>query len=206
MSTEHNDPGHGDRLMTHDYDGIREYDNPTPGWWHAIFITSVVFSVLYFLVFHMSPIGDKWEVHARHDAAAKRAAAASLERLGELTSDEAKLMSLSVNEAAVGMGRAVFAGTCATCHRADGGGMPSLGPNFTDDFGKNIKMPEDIYNTIVNGIPGTAMQSWKSQMTEEDMILAAAYVISLRGTNVADGKEPEGERLPEWPAPGLPGE
>ncbi|MFN9977437.1 MAG: cbb3-type cytochrome c oxidase N-terminal domain-containing protein, partial [Phycisphaerae bacterium] len=36
-----------DHLSDHEYDGIREYDNPTPGWWHLIFIGSVFFSIMY---------------------------------------------------------------------------------------------------------------------------------------------------------------
>ena len=35
-------------LTGHEYDGISEYDNPTPSWWHLIFLASVVFSVFYF--------------------------------------------------------------------------------------------------------------------------------------------------------------
>ena len=32
------------RLMAHDYDGIREYDNPLPGWWSAVFAATFVFA------------------------------------------------------------------------------------------------------------------------------------------------------------------
>ena len=41
-----------DKVFDHNYDGIQEYDNPTPGWWYAIFAGCVVFSVLYILVYH----------------------------------------------------------------------------------------------------------------------------------------------------------
>src|SRR3954451_24423532 len=36
------------RLMDHAYDGIREYDNPLPGWWSAVFAATFVFAFLYF--------------------------------------------------------------------------------------------------------------------------------------------------------------
>ena len=35
-----------DQLLDHEYDGIQEYDNPCPGWWHAIFLLTVLFSVV----------------------------------------------------------------------------------------------------------------------------------------------------------------
>ena len=43
-----------DQLLDHEYDGIQEYDNPCPGWWHAIFLLTVLFSVVYFLFFHVT--------------------------------------------------------------------------------------------------------------------------------------------------------
>ena len=36
-----------DPLTGHDYDGIQEYDNPTPSWWYLVFAATVVFSVCY---------------------------------------------------------------------------------------------------------------------------------------------------------------
>ena len=45
---------HDDHNLTdHEYDGIREYDNPCPTWWHMIFFGTAVFSVLYFVFFHL---------------------------------------------------------------------------------------------------------------------------------------------------------
>ena len=42
-------------ILSHCYDGIREYDNPLPGWWLAIFYGSMVWSLLYALFFHLGP-------------------------------------------------------------------------------------------------------------------------------------------------------
>ena len=35
-----------DRLLDHDYDGIREYDNPMPRWWLYTFWACILYSVL----------------------------------------------------------------------------------------------------------------------------------------------------------------
>ena len=38
------------QLTDHAYDGIREYDNPLPGWWSWLFILCIIFSILYFVI------------------------------------------------------------------------------------------------------------------------------------------------------------
>lgn len=203
MSTQHHDndaPG-PDKLTGHDYDGIREYDNPTPGWWHLIFMGSILFSIGYFAIFHLSSCQEVLTPEALHAAAEKRADAASFALLGVLTTDGPTLMRLSTEEVAIGKGQAIFGSRCVICHGQNAGGMPGLGLNLTDDYGKNIRTPEDVYKTIAQGVTGTAMLGFEAQLGKDDTILAAAYVISLRGTNVPGGLPPEGEAIPAWPTP-----
>jgi len=38
-----------DLVFKHEYDGIKEYDNPMPRWWLATFWVTIIFSVLYLL-------------------------------------------------------------------------------------------------------------------------------------------------------------
>ena len=39
-----------DRVIKgHKYDGIKEYDNPMPGWWVWLFIGTIAFSVVYYV-------------------------------------------------------------------------------------------------------------------------------------------------------------
>ena len=50
------------QITGHVYDGIEEYDNPTPGWWTWIFAGSIAFSGVYFLFVmlaggQLSPLG-----------------------------------------------------------------------------------------------------------------------------------------------------
>ncbi|MBK7406315.1 MAG: c-type cytochrome [Phycisphaerales bacterium] len=197
MSSTHQD----DNLMAHDYDGIREYDNPTPGWWHAIFIVCVLFAGAYLLFFHLSPYG--WTIFDQQDATAKRindkAQAILKATYGSLTPDQDNLVRLSGNTNALAAGKAIFEGRCAACHMPDGRGL--VGPNLTDDFAKNYKMPGDIYKVVSGGVPGTAMVAWEPLLGRDDVVLAASYVISLRGAHPANPKAPEGEPLPEWPKP-----
>ena len=57
MSYQPNDQPEYDKLSDHNYDGIQEYDNPTPGWWNWLFVATVAMAPIYLVVFH-SPYQD----------------------------------------------------------------------------------------------------------------------------------------------------
>lgn len=46
-----------EKLLDHDYDGIRELDNDLPRWWVWLFYLTIIFAVLYMLYFHVLGIG-----------------------------------------------------------------------------------------------------------------------------------------------------
>lgn len=46
-----------DKLLDHDYDGIRELDNELPAWWLLILYGSIAFAVVYMLWYHILGIG-----------------------------------------------------------------------------------------------------------------------------------------------------
>jgi cytochrome c oxidase cbb3-type subunit 3 len=46
-----------DKLLDHDYDGIRELDNDLPRWWLWLFYGCIAWAVLYMLYFHVFQIG-----------------------------------------------------------------------------------------------------------------------------------------------------
>jgi len=47
-----------DRLLNHDYDGIRELDNDLPPWWLWLFYITIIFGVVYMIHYHITGTGD----------------------------------------------------------------------------------------------------------------------------------------------------
>lgn len=178
------------RLLEHAYDGIREYDNPLPGWWSAIFWVTIVFSVGYGIYYHIGRWGktpaDSYSValanYEGQRGAREQAEARSV--------SEDLLKKNSVEPAVLANGKKVFAARCVSCHADDGRGL--IGPNLTDDFQLHGHSRMDILNTVKKGVPGTAMLAWGEQLPPADVIAVATYVTTLRGQNIP-GKAREGQ-------------
>ncbi len=54
MNTNNDGSTESDPPLTHEYDGIVEYDNPMPRWWVWIFWGSFFFSLGYFIHYHVT--------------------------------------------------------------------------------------------------------------------------------------------------------
>jgi cytochrome c oxidase cbb3-type subunit 3 len=187
-----------DFLLDHEYDGIREFDNPTPGWWHIIFAGSIVFSLAYFLFFEVSIFG--WTPQQSVAAAQAQAAKRLFADAGEVKPDEASILRLMADKQLMTYAQGTFATNCAACHARDGGGIN--GVNLTDDSYKVVRSLTDIFKVISEGANNGAMPAWKNNFSEKERVLLAAYVASLRGTTPASSKAPEGEVIPPWPTGG----
>lgn len=48
-----------DQLLDHDFDGIKEFDNPMPPWWLNLFYITVFWAVVYLIYYHVTEIGDR---------------------------------------------------------------------------------------------------------------------------------------------------
>ena len=185
-----------EKILGHDYDGIHEYDNPLPGWWLFIFYGSMVWALLYAVFFHFGP-GLLPE--QRHDAemrALRIEAARAAIMSGEVTDENVQLVALSPEH--VDHGAQIFQERCAKCHRPDGGG--DVGPNLTDKYWLDGGSPAEIHATIRDGVHQEGMPTWSWKIRPDEVWAAAAYVETLRGTNVVNGKEPQGQ---PW-EPGTP--
>jgi cytochrome c oxidase cbb3-type subunit III len=187
---EHHDDEPQDKVL-HEIDGIEEYDNKLPNWWLYTLYGAIAFSVVYWFHYHVASFGELplASYHAEMDAVAA-AEAERIKKVGVMTPEA--LAALAKDRGTVEQGKQVFAQTCAACHRQDGGG--SVGPNLTDEFWLHGAGSDQIYKTIRDGVPEKGMPGWAAQLGPDRVQAVTAYVISLRGTNVAGGKAPQGER------------
>ncbi len=186
--SEINDP-----LTDHAYDGIMEYDNPTPGWWTWIFVGTFIFSVIYFMIATMSD--GAISPLASYDSALREELKKQYGELGDLANDDASVLKLMKDEKWVNVGAALYNTNCVACHGKTGGGV--TGPNLTDDNWLWVKTPKDIVDVVLNGRKNGAMPAWKNNLRGPEPLIVSAYVASLRG-NGATGKGPEGNVVPNW--------
>ncbi|MCA9243211.1 MAG: c-type cytochrome [Phycisphaerales bacterium] len=185
---------HEDILLDHNYDGIQEYDNPTPGWWNWLFAASIVFAFLYYFFFHIGYAG--WTLDEEYGDAM----AANTRKLYgdlELKPDQETLLKYMKEPKWMAVGQVVFKANCAQCHQADGSG--GTGVNLTDDYYKNVKEIADIPRVVKNGAANGAMPAWGPRLHPNDIVMVSAYVATLRGQNL-QGRPHEGDLIPPWPS------
>jgi len=178
-------PKNDSHLIAHNYDGIQEYDNPLPRWWVYLFYATIIFSVAY--LFNVPGIGSGKGRVANYEAdvaAWKRAHPPT----GGATPEQ--LAALAADPSALADGKAIFAANCASCHRADGGGM--IGPNLADDAWIHGGTLADIHKSIDQGVLAKGMPNWGKLLRPEQVNAVTAYVATLKGSNPANPKAPEG--------------
>lgn len=179
-----------DELFDHVYDGIQEYDNPIPAWVNWILIGTIVYSVFHVLYVEFGPGQTVAEEYAAvmQEYEEKMATQDPEEALAL---NESTLSLLMSQDAQLQAGAKAFQTYCVACHAEKGQGQ--IGPNLTDDFwihGDGSLMA--IRKVITEGVLEKGMPSWSVQLSPEQLSQVAAYVGTLRSTNVP-GKAPEGE-------------
>jgi cytochrome c oxidase cbb3-type subunit 3 len=179
------DNGTTDRILEHEYDGIQEYDNPMPRWWLLTFAGTIIFSVIY--MFNIGPVGNGKGRIADYEADMK--AFADAHPAPASMSPEA-LLALAADPKAMQLGKETFATNCVSCHRPDAGGL--IGPNLTDDYWLHGNQLTDIYKTVTEGVLAKGMPPWGKMLKPEQVNAVVVYVKSLRGSNPANPKAPQG--------------
>ncbi len=182
----------GNERVIHEVDGIRECDNRLPNWWLATLWGSVLFAAVYWTMYQSG--GFAKLPGAELEAEIDRRAAVEAERAkaqGVVTPE--MLVILSKDKVTTATGRDLFVKTCTACHRDDGGG--NVGPNLTDEFWLHGNAPDAIYKTVESGVVDKGMPAWGPQLGRERIQAVVAYVLTLRGLNVPNGKAPQGERM-----------
>ena len=182
-----------DKLLDHDYDGIKELDNALPPWWKYGFIITIFIAVLYLFkyeIFHNGP--NPTEEYNTEMTTAKDQVDAYLASMKNNVDEKSVTMA---DAAGIAAGQATFAKTCVPCHGAKGEG--GVGPNLTDDYWLHGGKISDLFKTIKYGYPDKGMQSWQATYSPIQIQQLASYVKSLKGTNPPNPKAPQGDLFKE---------
>ncbi|MFN2371231.1 MAG: cbb3-type cytochrome c oxidase N-terminal domain-containing protein [Candidatus Krumholzibacteriia bacterium] len=177
-----------DFIKEHEFDGIQEFDNKLPNWWLWTLYGAIVFSVLYWIVFHTLEIGElprekfAAEMLAAQEAQLARAAASGL-------SNETFVM-MATMEPRLAEGREIYVQYCVQCHLDDGSG--SVGPNLTDEDWIHGCDPMAMYKVITDGVAAKGMPAWLNQLGPTRVQAVVSYLLTLQDKNVP-GKPAEGE-------------
>lgn len=186
-----------DPLTGHNYDGIQEFDNPLPGWWKWIFVASILFAPPYILYYHNGTEGRA--MADQYDAELASNLRLQFAEIGELKTDRETLVKFLYKPNWLQVGKTVFKANCVSCHGSDGGGL--VGPNLCDDHYKNIREVGDFITVLQKGANAGAMPAWQNRLSDNELLLTAAYAASMRGTEPANPKVPEGRIIDPWPGP-----
>lgn len=167
----------------HNFDGIEERNTPLPRWWLWLFVMTLIFSVIYLLLYpglgkFPGTIGwtsaGQWEEEV---AMVEKQAQPIFEQYAAVEIDE--LISNPQYHKALEVGAQLFANHCAVCHGSDGRGAKGF-PNLTDNawlYGDSI---DAVKASISNGrqgmMPPMAAAIGNTDEAVRDMAL---YVSSL---------------------------
>lgn len=189
-----------DDKVLHEMDGIREYDNPMPGWLMAILWGALVFGVLY-IAFYALSFGEG-SMEAEYRAATQKAVAsidAYYEANPLVPPSPADLLAGAANPETLEVGRSRFARTCASCHGDHAQGL--IGPNLTDDRWIHGGTVEQIFQSVAKGWPAKGMPPWGRAVKPEELAALVSYVRSIQGTNPPNARAPEGDPVVPEPLP-----
>ncbi len=187
----------------HEWDGIRELDNPLPRWWVNIFYACILGAIVFWVLYPSWPVwnGHEWTyLHGvigttPRDDVEKALARQAAERTRWRDRIEKSSLAAIVNdpellEFALAGGRAAFGDNCAPCHGTGAEGGPGF-PNLNDDewlWGGTLG---DIHQTITHGIrwdsdPETRMSVMQGYLKDqilsrEEVADVVQYVLNFTG-------------------------
>ena len=197
MSEKHIDEISGVDTTGHEWDGIRELNNPLPRWWVWTFYMTIVWAIAYTIAYPAWPMlssattgllgyssrGDvKAELAAAEASKGAYVTAVSAKTVDEILADDA------LRTFATAAGAAAFKVNCVQCHGSGAAGSPGY-PNLNDDEWLWGGKPTDIQTTITHGIRFASdadtrfseMPPFGDVLDRPQIASVAAYVASLGG-------------------------
>lgn len=206
----------------HVWDGVQEFNNPLPRWWLLSFYATVIFSLIYWVIYPTWPLPNNWTkgiktVEVKVDGKDEKLnwntrtlLAEQLQssteaknrdafygKLGALTKleDIQATENEGLKEFALSTGAVMFADNCATCHGAGGEGKFGLYPNLTDDAWLWGGHYSEIEKTITMGRTGNMTPAALTGLTDDEITDVSKYALTLSGNYTSDEASARGQEI-----------
>jgi len=186
------------KIEDHEYDGIAELNNPIPLWFNALFYSTVVFAVVYILIYHVFGGLNQDQEYEREMAQAEIEKAEFLSKSANAFDENT--VEIDATGTLAANGKAIFAANCQACHGQSGEG--TIGPNLTDRFWLHGGEIKDIFKTVKYGVPDKGMVPWEQTLTPAQIAEVSNYIVTLRDTKPANPKAAEGVEVASYQAEG----
>lgn len=203
MSQKEIDEISGVATTGHEWDGIKELDNPMPRWWLWTFYATIFWALVYTIAYPAWPLVTSattgilnWSSRADLQAELVSAEAAKSDYIAaiEKASVEDILADDTLRQFAISAGAAAFKVNCVQCHGSGAAGSPGY-PNLNDDEWLWGGSPEDIRATIAHGIRFAGddetrvseMPAFADILSRDEIDAVVKHVLALSsGGDVAD--------------------
>lgn len=183
----------------HVWDGdLAEWNNPLPAWWSWLFYITVVFSLVYLVLY--PGLGSfkgvwGWSSTGQWEGEMKHAAETYDPIFNKFLQQDLK--TVAADPEAKQMGQRLFVTYCSQCHGSDAGGARGF-PSLSDRDWLYGGDPETIKASIMNGRTGI-MPPHGSVLGDAGVKEVANYVLSLSGkhhdANQAAAGKPRFEQI-----------
>ncbi len=177
----------------HSWDGLTEFNNPLPRWWLYMFYLTIVFALLYLVLYpglgkYPGVLG--WtsgnllnDENSQYQREMLRAEERYQPIFASMAAQDVQILAAD-SSAMTTTGRALFSNYCSTCHGSDAGGAPGF-PNLTDGNWQWGGTPAEIRQSIVDGRVA-AMPAMGAALGDDGVEQVAHYVLQLAGRDDAD--------------------
>ncbi|GGC88798.1 cytochrome-c oxidase, cbb3-type subunit III [Halopseudomonas salina] len=173
-------PEETEETLGHSFDGIEEYDNPLPRWWFMLFLATIVFSVIYLILYPglgKFPGVLGWTQVGQYEeevADAREQFAPIFANYADMTVEQ-----VAQDQDALRIGQRLYAINCSVCHGSDARGAYGF-PNLTDNEWIWGGTPDQIRTTLNQGRQA-AMPAWLAIIGDDGVRSTAAYVREMAG-------------------------
>lgn len=161
-------------------ENLAEYNNPLPRWWLYLFWATLVFAVVYLIIYpgfgNVKGVAG-WTSVGQYEAEMQKAE----ERYAPIFAkyQQMDVPAVAADPDARAMGKRLFVTYCAQCHGSDARGARSF-PNLSDDAWNWGGEPEAIKTTITGGRMGV-MPPFGPALGADGVKDVVSYVRSLSG-------------------------